>query len=158
VAPSHAPGGGSGSLQLSAHTVASLEESEVIPKGGLFPPRVTAQTQVEVYLFLSGANAVALIKPMWHLRTLPLLFWKCPPQTNYPPTTARTCPPMGNLWSVFGEPECHGRMIGYSQGARGLHVFFRSLRIFTKNSISPSSLWRQLSSRYTFHAGRQLSV
>ena len=115
---------------------------------------VTIQTQVEVCLFLSGTNAVALPLVWWHLRTLPLLFWKCPPQTNYPPTTYM----WKNSGCPFGVPECHGRMIGYSQGARGLHVFFRRLRIFTKNSISPSCRWRQLSSRYTFHAGRQLSV
>lgn len=54
---------------------------------------INSQTQVEVYLFLSGANAVALPLVWWHLRTLPLLFWKCPPQTNYPPTTS--------LWEGF---------------------------------------------------------
>ena len=47
-------------------------------------------------------------------------------------------------------------MPDYSKAPRGLFVLLRVGRIFTANSISPSLWPRQRSSRYTFHAGRNL--
>ena len=44
----------------------------------------------------------------------------------------------------------------HSKGARGLSVYLGVSRIFTANSISQSLCWRQWSSRYTIHAGRNL--
>ena len=45
---------------------------------------------------------------------------------------------------------------GYSQALRGLSVQSRVMGIFTHTSISPGSLLRQRSSRYTIRAGRNL--
>jgi len=45
---------------------------------------------------------------------------------------------------------------GYSQGAQGLTVYLRVLRIFTENSISLSPLWRQRGDHETIHARRNL--
>jgi hypothetical protein len=44
----------------------------------------------------------------------------------------------------------------YSQALRGLSVQSRVMGIFTHTSISPGSLLRQRSSRYTIRAGRNL--
>jgi len=45
---------------------------------------------------------------------------------------------------------------GYSQGAQGLTVYLRVLRIFTENSISLSPRWRQRGDHETIHAGQNL--
>ena len=45
---------------------------------------------------------------------------------------------------------------GYSQALRGLSVQSRVMGIFTHTSISPGPLLRQLTSRYTIRAGRNL--
>src|SRR5262245_25223539 len=45
-------------------------------------------------------------------------------------------------------------MSGCSKGARGLSVQSRVSGIFTAATVSPSSCWRQQSSRYTIRAGR----
>ena len=45
---------------------------------------------------------------------------------------------------------------GCSKGSRGLSVLMRVRGIFTTTTISPSPLLRQCSSRYAFHAGRNL--
>ena len=47
---------------------------------------------------------------------------------------------------------------GYSKGARGLSVHLRVSGIFTAASVSPSSCWRQRSSRYTIRAGRNFML
>ena len=44
----------------------------------------------------------------------------------------------------------------YSKGSRGLSVLPRVRGIFTTTTISPSRWLRQCSSRYAFHAGRNL--
>ena len=49
-------------------------------------------------------------------------------------------------------------MHSYSKGARGLSVQPQEFRIFTENSISLSSYWRQQDSRYAIHAGHQLNA
>jgi hypothetical protein len=43
-----------------------------------------------------------------------------------------------------------------SKGAQGLPVLLYKLRICTKNSNSLRQYWRQRSSRYAIHAGRNL--
>src|SRR5436309_10113047 len=43
-----------------------------------------------------------------------------------------------------------------SKGSRGLSVLIRVRGIFTTTAISPSRSWRQWSSRYAIHAGRNL--
>ena len=45
---------------------------------------------------------------------------------------------------------------GYSKALRGLSVQSRVMGIFTHTSISPGSLLRQRSNRYTIRAGRNL--
>ena len=45
---------------------------------------------------------------------------------------------------------------GYSKGSRGLSVLPRVSGIFTGTTISPRSLLRQRSDRYTIRAGRNL--
>ena len=45
---------------------------------------------------------------------------------------------------------------GYSKALRGLSVQSRVMGIFTHTSISPGPLLRQLTSRYTIRAGRNL--
>ena len=47
-------------------------------------------------------------------------------------------------------------MISYSKALRGLSVQLRVMGIFTHTSISPGPLLRQLTSRYTIRAGRNL--
>ena len=47
-------------------------------------------------------------------------------------------------------------MSGYSKALRGLSVQSRVMCIFTHTSISPGLLLRQLTSRYTIPAGRNL--
>jgi hypothetical protein len=47
-------------------------------------------------------------------------------------------------------------MTSYSKAPRGLFVQLRVKSIFTPISVSPGSLLRQCSSRYTFRAGRNL--
>ena len=47
-------------------------------------------------------------------------------------------------------------MSSYSKGSRGLSVLLRVTRIFTSNTISPSSSLRQRPSRYAIRAGRNL--
>ena len=47
-------------------------------------------------------------------------------------------------------------MSSYSKAPRGLFVQLRVKSIFTPISVSPGSLLRQCSSRYTFRAGRNL--
>ena len=47
-------------------------------------------------------------------------------------------------------------MISYSKALRGLSVQSRVMGIFTHTSISPGPLLRQLTSRYTIRAGRNL--
>src|SRR5438552_5422004 len=43
-----------------------------------------------------------------------------------------------------------------SKGSRGLSVLIRERGIFTTTATSPSRSWRQCSSRYAIHAGRNL--
>ncbi len=51
---------------------------------------------------------------------------------------------------------CQSPIIGYSKGSRGLSVLARVSGIFTAATVSPSPSLRQCSSRYAFHAGRNL--
>ena len=51
---------------------------------------------------------------------------------------------------------CRNPISGYSKALRGLSVQSRVMGIFTHTSISPGSLLRQRSSRYTIRAGRNL--
>ena len=44
----------------------------------------------------------------------------------------------------------------YSKGSRGLSVLLRVRGIFTTATVSPGPSWRQRSSRYAIHAGRNL--
>ena len=63
--------------------------------------------------------------------------------------------PLQSLPPILHIP-CQEPMPGYSKGPRGLSVLPRVGGIFTPNSISPSPSLRQRSSRYAFHAGRNL--
>ena len=67
----------------------------------------------------------------------------------------RLAPPLHRL-----PPILHMRgqdpISGCSKGARGLSVQMWVSGIFTAASVSPSSCWRQRSSRYTIRAGRNL--
>src|SRR5262245_40578280 len=47
-------------------------------------------------------------------------------------------------------------ILGYSKGSRGLSVLARVRGILTTTAISPGPSWRQCSSRYAIHAGRNL--
>ena len=51
---------------------------------------------------------------------------------------------------------CRNPISGYSKALRGLSVQSRVMGIFTHTSISPGSLLRQRSNRYTIRAGRNL--
>ena len=51
---------------------------------------------------------------------------------------------------------CRNPISGYSKALRGLSVQSRVMGIFTHTSISPGFLLRQLTSRYTIRAGRNL--
>ena len=69
-----------------------------------------------------------------------------------PPTLARqlqSLPPILHRLCPNSMPRC-------SKAPRGLFVQLRVKSIFTPISVSPGSLLRQCSSRYTFRAGRNL--
>ena len=113
------------------------------------------------------------------LRAPPLLFWRRPPQSNYPPGTVphpdngvgldlqpaeggiprlappglapqlHSLPPILYTTNQRSMPSC-------SKGSRGLSVLPRGIRIFTNNAISPSLRLRQRPSRYAIRAGRNL--
>ena len=51
---------------------------------------------------------------------------------------------------------CRDSISSYSKALRGLSVQSRVMGIFTHTSISPGPLLRQLTSRYTIRAGRNL--
>ena len=51
---------------------------------------------------------------------------------------------------------CLNPIPAYSKGSRGLSVLPRVRGIFTTTSFSPGHWWRQRSSRYAIHAGRNL--
>jgi hypothetical protein len=51
---------------------------------------------------------------------------------------------------------CQNPMASYSKGSRGLFVQSRAGGIFTATTVSPGSLLRQRSTRYTIRAGRNL--
>ena len=64
-------------------------------------------------------------------------------------------PPLQSLPPIL-HMRCQNPISGYSKGARGLSVQSRVSGIFTAATVSPSSCWRQRSSRYTIRAGRNL--
>ena len=104
----------------------------------------------------------------------PLLFWRRPPQSNYPPctvpfgvrhqtskgwyfkddstslaSTLQSLPPILHITYPMSMQSC-------SKGSRGLFVPLRVIGIFTDTTISPSSWLRQCPDRYTIRAGRNL--
>ena len=98
----------------------------------------------------------------------PLLFWRRPPQSNYPPCTvpegvrhqhvggiSRMTPqPLASFvshLSYTSNNQCQCKVIK-SQ----LFVPLRVIGIFTDTTISPSSWLRQCPNRYTIRAGRNL--
>ena len=105
----------------------------------------------------------------------PLLFWRRPPQSNYPPrdvSITRLDPRQGKgristmaprflakplhcLRPILHVP-CPGTTRSCSKGSRGLSVPSRVPGIFTGTTISPSSWSRQCPDRYTIRAGRNL--
>ena len=105
----------------------------------------------------------------------PLLFWRRPPQSNYPPNTvsllgleskqikggiSRMTPPclatqLQSLPPIL-HIICPKSMLSCSEGSRGLFVPLRVIGIFTDTTISPSSWLRQCPNRYTIRAGRNL--
>ena len=113
------------------------------------------------------------------LRAPPLLFWRRPPQSNYPPGTVpvpdnghrlgpkpnqggiststppRLAPQFPSLPPILHR-SCPSSISGYSKAPRGLFVLLRVKSIFTPISVSPGPLSRQCSSRYAFRAGRNL--
>jgi hypothetical protein len=106
----------------------------------------------------------------------PILFWRRPPQSNYPPCTVSYFIRLGSRETKGGistmtpwylaipiqslPPILHivhpKSMQSYSKGARGLSVPWRVSGIFTATTISPSSWLRQRPNRYTIRAGRNL--
>ena len=117
-----------------------------------------------------------ITKRYWgYLWKPPLLFWRRPPQSNYPPRTVlrqgiRTQIKKGWYFNDdstdTGVPASKSptypthfyskSMWSYSKGARGLFVPLRVIGIFTDTSISPRSWLRQCPDRYTIRAGRNL--
>ena len=116
-------------------------------------------------------------RPCWvHLCKPPLLFWRRPPQSNYPPHTVfrsaelepkyrkggiSTATPTVLAYHTHSLPPIlhilhPSSMWSYSKGSRGLSVPLRVIGIFTDTSISPSSWLRQRPDRYTIRAGRNL--
>ena len=106
----------------------------------------------------------------------PLLFWRRPPQSNYPPsnvpritglglrqtkgcistmTPQRLATPLHSLQPIL-HIICPRSILSYSKGAQGLFVPLRVSGIFTATTISPSSWLRQCPDRYTIRAGRNL--
>ena len=117
--------------------------------------------------------------PEQTLRAPPLLFRRRPPQSNCPPDTVPaqdnccklelrqqksgipTAPPARLASCLLRLPPilyicCQNPISGYSKALRGLSVQSRVMCIFTHTSISPGHLLRQLPSRYTIRAGRNL--
>ncbi len=109
----------------------------------------------------------------------PLLFWRRPPQSNYPPDTVSRpdygtglgfrqyqggispLAPRKLALSLHSLPPilhryCQNSMSSCSKGPRGLFVQSRVGSIFTATAISPSLWLRQCSNRYTIRAGRNL--
>ena len=109
----------------------------------------------------------------------PLLFGRRPPQSNCPPDTVPdqdycfklelrqqksgipTAPPAKLAFCFLRLPPilyicCQNPISGCSKALRGLSVQSRVMCIFTHTSISPGHLLRQLPSRYTIRAGRNL--
>ena len=113
------------------------------------------------------------------LRTPPLHFRRRPPQSNYPPDTVRM-PDHGHTldcqYVEGGIPRVAPQqlasllhslppilyttnqqsMSSCSKGSRGLSVLPWVIRIFTNNTISPSTWLRQRPNRYAIRAGRNL--
>ena len=52
--------------------------------------------------------------------------------------------------------DCLTPILTCSKGSRGLSVLPRGCGIFTTTAVSPGHWWRQRSSRYAIHAGRNL--
>ena len=114
-----------------------------------------------------------------NLRTPPLLFWRRPPQSNYPPDNVPD-PDNGSRLelqcrqggiSPFAPPRPKPQVqsvppilrrqhqssgSGCSKGAQGLSVYVRVPGIFTGSTDSPSAMRRQCPDRYAIHAGRNL--
>ena len=106
----------------------------------------------------------------------PLLFWRRPPQSNYPPSGVLPPRELGLTQrkggiSTAAHPGLAPRLLSlppilhirytmpalrYSKGSRGLFVPLRVGGIFTATTISPSSWLRQCPDRYTIRAGRNL--
>ena len=111
-----------------------------------------------------------------HLWKPPLLFWRRPPQSNYPPRTVSRLTGLGPKYRKGGmsrtTPRCLATTLqslppilhilypesirSYSEGSRGLSVPLRVTGIFTDTTISPSSWPRQCPNRYAIRAGRNL--
>src|SRR5215211_1975704 len=114
-----------------------------------------------------------------NLRAPPLLFWRRPPQSNYPPDNVQDPDhgPLLELQYAKGgispvapptlarrlqslPPILHiahrGSLPGCSKGAQGLSVYVRVTGIFTGATDSLSPLQRQLPDRYAIRAGRNL--
>ena len=117
--------------------------------------------------------------PQGYLRAPPLLFRRRPPQSNCPPAIvprpaygsrlepksnkggiSTSAPPRLAPQLLSLPPILHklkpNPISGCSKAPRGLFVLSRVTCIFTGTSISPGPLLRQLSSRYTIRAGRNL--
>ena len=78
------------------------------------------------------------------------------PKSGIPKLT----PPKPKSWLLRLPPilciSCRDSLSSYSKALRGLSVQSRVMCIFTHTSISPGHLLRQLPSRYTIRAGRNL--
>ena len=96
----------------------------------------------------------------------PLLFWRPPPQSNYPSISVNNVEEKKKKYNGLSLVNFHSTIYlhysfffsvkEYSKGAQGLSVLRRCRRIFTTLTISMDTRWRQWGSRYTIHAGRKL--
>ena len=139
---------------------------------------------VSYLLGLSASQSSSLVPlhsthdyhPCWgNLGKPPLLFWRRPPQSNYPPSnvplsglgfkqvkdristsTNHTLARMDQSLRPILHITCPKSMLSYSKGSRGLSVPSRVTGIFTGTTISPGSRLRQYPNRYTIRAGRNL--
>ena len=146
--------------------------------GSLCPSFLPAR---HVCLPVKRPYAIALIKAGYqsargHLWKPPLLFWRRPPQSNYPPSAvpaihglvtrqskgriSTAAPYTLACITLSLRPILHiggpVTTLSYSKGSRGLFVPSRVIGIFTDTTISLESWLRQCPDHYTIRAGRNL--